>query len=1225
MADEKQIDKIQRLMSHPEHIRNICICAHIDHGKCIGEESRLMLNNGEVINAKELYSLAESSGEKFQETEEFTIYDTSKLDLNVFSLNQDSGNIEKKPISMAWKLKGGNMIKAKLRNGFNIRTTPEHKYIVLRENDFNEVPAQELKMGDRVVCSRKLDADTSQNLKEEILNELAKKDFYVILEGSYGLSIKERILSIGLNEVHLKLNSSIKVKSFYHGTWKNRYHIRDIINLVKIFGLNLESLYDNITEISYRNGKQKGKSANGMKLPSDFNDFFYLAGLMTGDGTNNKLVVGKKELGERFEIICKDLGINAGHRNYPGKTPELVTNHTMLQILNSIFNYPMRKKSHNVRVSKILFKASDEQIASFLQGYFDTDGCAEKGRKAVSITSVSNGMLEDLQLLLLRLGCVSIRNTDTLYLTGNSMKVFQNKIGFSVKHKIEALNQIATNITGSLVIDTMPVEAIEEVGIYMQVNNSKSVTINRILAANSSSNKLQKLTSPDICFIEITCLEYDQADTVYDFTVPDNHNFVAEGMVIHNTTFSDNLLSGAGMLSEELAGKACALDFHEDEKERGITIDAANVSMVHDVEGDEYLINLIDTPGHVDFGGDVTRAMRAVDGAVTLCCAVEGIMPQTETVLRQALRERVRPVLFINKVDRLIREVKLTPEQMVNKFTLIIAEINRLIESIAPEEYKEKWKVNVQDGSVAFGSAFQKWALSFPYMQKTGITFKEVIEAVSSEDAEKIKDLSHRAPLHKVILNMSIKHHPDPRQAAAYRVPKLWHGDLESDVGKALINCDPNGPIVFVATKIVMDKHAGEIVAGRLFSGTVRIGEEVYLNMAKKDVRLQQVSVYKGAQRVSLDNIPAGNIIGLVGLKGVFSGETVSSVPVEPFEAIKHIFEPVITKSIEAKSAADLPKLVEVLKMVSKEDPTIRIEINEETGENLISGMGELHLEVIENRMRTEKGIDVKTSTPIVVYRETVMRKSNETEGKTPNKHNRLYFTVEPMQEFMIEALKAGEIPEMRLRKKDIPVYDKLVTLGVAPKESRNFQEFYKGNALMDDTKGIVQIGEIMGLVMDGFEQVIDSGGLAGEPCTKMLVRLTDCSLHEDAIHRGPAQMYPAVRDGIRGAILDAKPALLEPIQIMQIETSSDYMGDISRLISNKRGQLLAMDQQGEHIIVKAAMPVAELFGWSSDLRSATSGRGSSFIVDQRFDKLPESLQAKVIGQIRSRKGMPAI
>ncbi|MDI6737418.1 MAG: elongation factor EF-2 [Nanoarchaeota archaeon] len=686
------------------------------------------------------------------------------------------------------------------------------------------------------------------------------------------------------------------------------------------------------------------------------------------------------------------------------------------------------------------------------------------------------------------------------------------------------------------------------------------------------------------------------------------------------TTFSDNLLAGAGMLSEELAGKACALDFHEDEKERGITIDAANVSMVHESGGEEFLINLIDTPGHVDFGGDVTRAMRAVDGAIVLCCAVEGIMPQTETVLRQALRERVKPILFINKVDRLIKEVKLTPELMQQKFVSIITEVNRLIEMIAPEEFKQKWKVSVEQGSVAFGSAFHKWALNFPYMQKSGLKFKDIIDAYGVEEG--CKELAKKAPLHKIVLNMVVKHHLNPRDAQAYRVPKLWHGDLDSPMGKALVNCDPNGPIAFVATKIVIDKHAGEICAGRLFSGTVAAGKEVYLNMAKKEVRLQQVSVYKGALRTTLNSIPCGNIIGLVGLKGVFTGETVSSEPMEPFEAIKHIFEPVITKSIRPKNPADLPKLVEVLKAVGKEDSTIKIEINEETGENLISGMGELHLEIVENRMRTERGMDVITSPPIVVYRETVQKQSGQFEGKTPNKHNRLFFIVEPMEDNVFAAIKAGEIPEMRLRKKDTAIFNKFVELGYSAKDSKNVSEIYRGNMLVDDTRGIVQIGEIIGLVQDGFEQVCDAGGLAGESCTKMKVRLMDCKLHEDAIHRGPAQMYPAVREGVRAAIMDAKAVLLEPIQIMQIESPADSMGDMSKLVQNKRGQLISMEQQGEHLVVKAAMPVAELIGWSSDLRSATSGRGSSSIQDQKFEKLPESLQMKVINSIRQRKGM---
>jgi elongation factor 2 len=200
------------------------------------------------------------------------------------------------------------------------------------------------------------------------------------------------------------------------------------------------------------------------------------------------------------------------------------------------------------------------------------------------------------------------------------------------------------------------------------------------------------------------------------------------------TTLSDNLLAGAGMISEELAGDQRFLDFDEQEQARGITIDAANVSMVHEYHDDEYLINLIDTPGHVDFGGDVTRAMRAVDGAVVVVCAVEGIMPQTETVLRQALREKVKPVLFINKVDRLINEVKLGPEELANKFIGIINEANKLISKMAPKDKKDEWLVKVDDGSVAFGSAYHNWAINIPMMQETGINFKDIIDYCNDEN-----------------------------------------------------------------------------------------------------------------------------------------------------------------------------------------------------------------------------------------------------------------------------------------------------------------------------------------------------------------------------------------------------------------------------------------------------------------------------------------------------------
>ena len=685
------------------------------------------------------------------------------------------------------------------------------------------------------------------------------------------------------------------------------------------------------------------------------------------------------------------------------------------------------------------------------------------------------------------------------------------------------------------------------------------------------------------------------------------------------TTFSDNLLLGAGMISEELAGKQLSLDFHEDEKERGITIDAANVSMVHKLGTREYLINLIDTPGHVDFGGDVTRAMRACDGAIVLVCAVEGIMPQTETVLKQALRERVKPILFINKVDRLIKEVKLTPEAMQQRFIKIITDVNKLIKSIAPDEYKEKWQVNVQEGSVAFGSAFHKWGLSVPYMQKHNISFKDIIEAYNSGTQA---ELAKKAPMHQVVLDIVVRHHPDPKQAQLYRIPKIWHGDLESPEGKSLLSCDPNGVVAFVVTKIVVDKHAGEVAAGRLFSGTVRQGEEVFMIGAKRKLRVQQVNIYKGAQRFQVESAVAGNIIGLIGLKDAFAGETVSSIEINPFEAIKHIFEPVVTKSIEAKRASDLPKLVEVLRQVNKEDPSIFISINEETGENLMAGMGELHLEVIENRIRREKGVDVKTSNPIVVYRESILKKSVEVEGKSPNKHNKFYIIVEPVPENVYEAVKKGELSEGRIKKTDRNLWDTFVKLGYDMKEARNIKEIFNGNVLIDNTRGIVHIGEVIEMVMEGFEQVMKEGPLAREPGVKIVVRLMDTTLHEDAIHRGPSQVLPAIREAIRGAMVNAGAIMFEPLQILQVDSPSEFLGEISKLVANKRGQLLNVDQEGEHIVCRIKLPVSEMFGLSNDLRSATEGRGSFFVVDQVFERLPPELQDKVVRQVRDRKGL---
>ena len=707
----------------------------------------------------------------------------------------------------------------------------------------------------------------------------------------------------------------------------------------------------------------------------------------------------------------------------------------------------------------------------------------------------------------------------------------------------------------------------------------------------------------------------------------DNVRNIATSAHIHHgkTALTDNLLAAAGMMAAKSAGnldEGMATWQHSDEQERLMTVDAANVSMAHNFHGEEFLINLIDTPGHVDFSGNVTRAMRAIDGTIVLVCASEGIMPQTETVLKQALKERVKPVLFINKVDRLIKELKMTPEQMQDRFLKIFKHFNELIEKIAEPEYREKWKVDINDGSVAFGSARENWALSLPFMKKKGVSFRDIFKLYEMSEEEKKEWTWKNAPLYEVLLDMVVKHLPSPIEAQKYRIPKIWHGDLESEFGKNLINCNPNGDPAFIITRIVIDPRSGkEISAGRLFSGKLEPGMEVYLNNEKKKQRIQQVLVYNGIKPEQVERVSAGNVLAIAGIVADV-GETITLKSETAFEEIKHIFEPVITKAIEPKKIIDLPKLVEVLRKVKKEDPSLKIEINEETGENLISGMGELHLEIVENRIVTEKGLEIKTSPPIVVYRETVIKESEAMEGRSPNKHNSFFIRVEPLEDSVYQAFQRGDLPEGRIKKKNEEITKVLLQCGVSNDEIRNYRDIYKGNVITDETRGEVHMIEVIELILDAFEQVMDAGPLAREPCTKMKLAIADIKLHEDAIHRGPAQVYPAVRDSISESMKSVGIALLEPLQTHEIEAPNDFMSAVTKLVSQKRGQLIDVEQDEFGVKVKAKIPVSEMLGWSSDLRSATEGRGVSNLMDQSFEPMPRELQNEVVRKIRTRKGL---
>ncbi|HLY77722.1 MAG TPA: elongation factor EF-2 [Thermoplasmata archaeon] len=696
------------------------------------------------------------------------------------------------------------------------------------------------------------------------------------------------------------------------------------------------------------------------------------------------------------------------------------------------------------------------------------------------------------------------------------------------------------------------------------------------------------------------------------------------GIVAHihhgKTTLSDNLLAAAGMISNELAGKQLYLNFDEQEQARLLTINNADVTIVHEYEGQQHLINLIDTPGHVDFGGDVTRAMRAVDGAVVVVCAVEGVMAQTETVLRQALREKVKPVLFINKVDRAIKELKLTADSFQKRFTAIIIEVNELIRKMAPEEFVDEWSVDPRDGSVAFGSGYENWAISVPYMLKTGVKFTDIIDYVSSGRS---KEIAQKAKINDVIFDMVVKHLPSPITAQKYRIPNIWKGDPASAIGQAMVKTDPEGPTSFMVTDITMDPNAGEIATGRVFSGKLKKGQELSIVGTKLKNRVQNVSLFMGPERLLVEEVSAGNIAAVVGLTDAFAGTTISDAPdMVPFEEIRHVSEPVVTVAIEPKHMGDLPKLIEVMRKIAKEDPSLRVEINQETGEHLLSGMGELHLEITQFRIINDHKVEIQASKPIVVYRETVAAPGGPFEGKSPNKHNKFYFEVEALPESLIRAIREGEIPQGKSFKDLKTLVTKMDGIGLPREEGRGLTAVEGTNMLLDVTKGIQNLNETMDLVVDAFKEAMNRGPLANEKVYGLKVRLVDAKLHEDSIHRGPAQTIPAARSGIYGAMVLGGRVLLEPLQKVTVNVPQDVLANATRELQRRRGEILDMTSVGDLQTVIAKVPVAELFGFASDIRSATAGKVLWATESMGFERLPTELQTQVVSEVRQRRGL---
>ena len=539
---------------------------------------------------------------------------------------------------------------------------------------------------------------------------------------------------------------------------------------------------------------------------------------------------------------------------------------------------------------------------------------------------------------------------------------------------------------------------------------------------------------------------------------------------------------------------------------------------------------------------------------------------------------------------------------------------------MVPDEFKKDWTVDAQAGTVAFGSAYHNWATSLPFMAKKNVNFTQIYDFMEKEQR---KELAKAAPLHEVLLDMIVEKLPSASVSQKYRIPHIWRGESEEEIGQSMINAEASGDTAFMVTKVVLDPHAGEIAVGRLFSGTVKKGDQLYVAGMPSANRVQSVGMFVGGDRINTENVTAGNIIAVSGLRDAISGSTISSdKEMTAFERIIHNSEPVVTTAIEAKHTKDLPKLVEVLRAVAKADPSIQIDSNLETGEHLMSGMGELHLEITEYRIRNEHSVEITTSPPIVVYRETVaMNSPGDFEGKSPNKHNRFYITVEPLEEDIRAAIIDGTIPSGDI-KKSKEVARQLIDMGWTKVHGRGVLSIENSCVFVDATKGIQNLFETRELLIDAFKEVVKRGPRAHERMMGVKIILNDAKLHEDAIHRGPAQTIPAVRNGINGALVSAGVALLEPKQNVYITVPQELMGAVTGEMAQRRAEIAGMENEGDMAVITAKAPVKEMFGFASEIRSATGGRALWSTEFSGYEELPRDLLDEITEEIRQRKGL---
>ena len=577
------------------------------------------------------------------------------------------------------------------------------------------------------------------------------------------------------------------------------------------------------------------------------------------------------------------------------------------------------------------------------------------------------------------------------------------------------------------------------------------------------------------------------------------------GIIAHidhgKTTLADSLLAGAGLLSTKMAGMARVLDYLEEEQKRKITIKTANITLLYKTADNPYIINLVDTPGHVDFTGKVTRALRVIDGAVVVVDAVEEIMAQTEIVTKQALEERVRPVLFINKVDKLIVELQLNEEQIQKKLDQIISRFNDLIETYAEPKFRNQWKISGSLGNVAFGSALHGWGFTMNMAKQHGVKFSDIAKAYADKQEMKLKST---LPVYEAIFEMAINVIPNPQQAQAYRTEKIWDGQITSPIGKALVECRDDAPTIMYVTNVHSDVNNDTVASGRVFSGKAKKGDGLHLVDALSETEIKEVSIDMGSLREEVSEASAGSLASFTLTGHVQAGETLVDLTHKdgmlPFEGICYVSEAVVTLAVEPKTPQGIPRLLYALEKLASEDPNLKVSADKQTGEYLLSGMGELHLEIAIHELKNSFGIDVTVSSPRVVYMESVQKKGAVALAKSPNKLN----------SFWVQVMPETEENEHR-----------------ADEDSGNILSVDEHRNLLLDLSGKTELvsEEELEAIIAGFEYACRAGPLCGEPVRRLKVNLVDLQLNQNQ-DTGSEDMR-GMGKAIFGSFLTADPIFL--------------------------------------------------------------------------------------------------